>query len=90
MVQEQLACHEVEWEVMKSPSQDGHTDFVVEALEGDIVVVTETTLPSEDSEPFNRNVENDERGGSPPNDCVSVSKKSSIWGPGGIRTWISQ
>ena len=56
MVQKELSLHEIEWEVMERPSQNGCTDLVVEALEGDAVVVTTRPLPSEDSKSLERDV----------------------------------
>lgn len=49
MVQEELALHQVEWEIVKGPSQDRSTDFVVETLEDCIIVVLEPSLPAENS-----------------------------------------
>ena len=46
VVQEELALHQVEREVMECPSQDHGTDFVIEALEDDVVVVLEASLPA--------------------------------------------
>lgn len=70
-MQEELTCHEVEWEVVESPSQDGHTDLVIESFKRDVVVVTEATLPAEDSETLDSSVENDECGGGPPYKRIS-------------------
>jgi hypothetical protein len=56
---------------VERPAKNGHTDFIVEALKGDIVVVTETTLPSNNGESLDRNVEADERSGAPPYDRVA-------------------
>lgn len=52
MMEEQLALHQVEWEVMEGPAQNRSTDLVVEAFEVDIVVVVEPPLPAENRETF--------------------------------------
>jgi hypothetical protein len=71
VVQEQLTGHKVEREVVERPSQDRHTNFIVEALEVDVVVVAEATLPAENCETLDGNVEKDHRGGRPPNKDVA-------------------
>jgi hypothetical protein len=71
VVQEQLTRHQVEGEVVESPAKDAHTDLVIEALEGDIVVIAEATLPSNDSETLDSDVEGNERSGAPPDDGVA-------------------
>ena len=47
MVQEQLALHKKEGEIMRRPPQDTGADFVVEALEGRAAVVVAIPLPSQ-------------------------------------------
>jgi hypothetical protein len=46
VMQEQLTGHEVEGEVVEGPSKKGHANLVVEALKGDIGVVTVSALPT--------------------------------------------
>lgn len=46
MVQKELAGHQIEWEVVEGPAENAHADFIIEALEGDVLVVAEATLPS--------------------------------------------
>lgn len=53
---------------MESPSEKGHADFVVEALESDVVVVTETALPSKNSKTFDDSEEADDGSRCPPDD----------------------
>jgi hypothetical protein len=67
VVQEQLTRHQVEGKVVESPAKNAHTDFIIEALEGDIVVIAEATLPSKNSKALDRNVEPNECSGAPPN-----------------------
>jgi hypothetical protein len=55
---------------VESPTKNAHANFVVETLEGDIVVITETTLPSDDSESLDRDVQPDKCGGTPPNNYL--------------------
>jgi len=50
VVQEQLALHEEEWEVVEGPTKDVSADLVVKSLEGWVVVVVAVALPSEDSQ----------------------------------------
>ena len=71
MVQEQLTCHQEEGEVVESPAKEAHTNFVVEALESDVVVITVAALPSKNSEPLDCDVEPDKRSGAPPDYWVS-------------------
>lgn len=48
MVQEELALHEEEGEVVEGPAKNGHANLIVEALERSLGVVTATTLPAQD------------------------------------------
>lgn len=71
MVQEQLTCHKIEWEVVESPSQNTHTNFVVETFESDIGVVTVATLPSKDREALDNGVNSDQYSRAPPDHWVT-------------------
>jgi len=66
-MQEQLTCHEVEGKVVECPSQDAHTDLVVEAFERNIGVVAVATLPSEDGDGLDGDVKANKCSGAPPN-----------------------
>lgn len=57
VVEEQLPGHEIEGEVVESPSQDAGADFVVEALEVVMTVVTAASLPPNDSDPLKKDVD---------------------------------
>ncbi len=46
MVEEELALHEIEREVVEGPAEDGGADFVVEPLEGGAAVVIAAALPA--------------------------------------------
>lgn len=71
MMQEKLTGHEVEGKVVECPAQDAHSDFIVETFEGDVVIVTITTLPSENGQAFDGDVKADERCRGPPNGRVA-------------------
>jgi hypothetical protein len=66
VMQEKLAGHQVEGEVVECPSKDAHTDFVVETLEGNVAVVTVATLPSKNGNALDDDVEADQGSGAPP------------------------
>jgi hypothetical protein len=70
---------------MESPAKDAHADLIIEALEGDVVVIAEATLPSDNRQAFDRNVEADERGGTPPNDWIANQVNLTLLR---ISTWI--
>lgn len=70
VMQEQLTRHQEEGEVMEGPSENAHTHFVIEALEGDIIVITEAALPSNDGKTFDRDVKYNDCGSAPPDDGV--------------------
>ena len=46
MVEEQLTLHEVEGEIVESPTKYRLTNFIVKTLEVDIVIIFETSLAS--------------------------------------------
>jgi len=59
VVQEELSLHEEEREIVERPSKYSRTDLVVEAPEGDVVVVTAGSLPSQDGESLEHDIEGD-------------------------------
>lgn len=59
VVQEELALHEVEGEIVKSPSKNRCTHFVVETLESGVIVVSKVALPAEDGNTLDENVGDD-------------------------------
>jgi hypothetical protein len=71
MVQEELSGHEVEWEVVESPSEERHADFVVETLEVDVGIVAEPTLPAQNREALDDEVQTNDCGGAPPDGRVT-------------------
>ena len=71
MVQEQLALHQVEWEVVECPSQHRSANFVVKALEDRVVVVFESSLPSQNSKALENSKDRDSQGRAPPDDRVT-------------------
>lgn len=71
MVQEELTLHQVEGEVVQSPSQDRGSDLVVESLEYDVVVVFVVALPAEDSNALEDGVDNNGKSRAPPDDGVA-------------------
>jgi hypothetical protein len=64
---------------VESPPKDGHTDLVIKALEGDVVVIAEATLPSNNGETFDCNVEPDKRSGAPPDAWVADEVNLSLY-----------
>jgi hypothetical protein len=78
VMQEELALHQVEWEVMESPCQDHSTNFVVEALENWIVVILVSTLPAENCHTFEDSKDSDCQGRAPPDNWVSNEVNLSI------------
>jgi hypothetical protein len=56
---------------VEGPSKNAHADLVIESLEGDVVVIAETTLPSDDSKTLDGDVEANERSGTPPDRRVT-------------------
>ena len=71
VVQEELASHEVEWEVVEEPSQDAGTNLIVKALEGNVVVVTTAALPANNGDSLENEVDTNGQGGRPPDQRVS-------------------
>lgn len=71
VVKEQLAGHEVEREVVESPSQYAATDFVVESLEVDIAVVATASLPAKNRNTLEEKVNANGHRRGPPNEGVS-------------------
>lgn len=59
VVQEELSLHEEERKPVKSPAENTGANFVVEALEGHVVVVSVSTLPSQDSQCLESQVHSD-------------------------------
>jgi len=57
VVEEELAGHEEEGEVVECPAENEGADFIVESLERNVLVVSTTSLPSKNSEAFERNIE---------------------------------
>lgn len=50
VVQEELTLHEEEGEVVKRPTENGHANLVIEALERVLGVVAAATLPAQDGD----------------------------------------
>lgn len=71
MVQKQLALHEVKGEVVESPPQHSHADFVVETAESEVLVIATATLPSQNGETLECDVETDRSGAGPPDERIS-------------------
>jgi len=71
VVQEELPSHEVEREVVEGPTQDVGADFVVETFEGDVSIVIAASLPTEDRDTLEDNVDSNGQGGSPPDERVA-------------------
>ena len=71
VVQEQLALHQEEWEVVECPSKNKSTDLVVETLEWHVVEVLVSTLPSQESNTLEDGEDGDSNGGRPPDDRVA-------------------
>jgi hypothetical protein len=59
VVQEQLALHEEEGEVVECPTKHGNANLVVEALENGVTVVVAAALPSQDRESLEYKVQSD-------------------------------
>jgi hypothetical protein len=59
VVQEQLALHEEEGEVVECPTKHGNANLVIEALENGVTVVVAAALPSQDRESLEYKVQSD-------------------------------
>lgn len=70
-MEEKLAGHEVEWEVVKSPAEKSLANLVIKALEVDIVVVLEAALPSKNGNTLEEDPDDNCSGRSPPDDWVA-------------------
>lgn len=71
MMQEELTLHKVEGEIMKSPSEDRGSDFVIKAFEDGIGVIIAAALPAENSNALEKDVDNNSSSSAPPNDGVA-------------------
>lgn len=71
VMQEELTLHQVEREVVEEPAKQRHSNLVVEALERDIAVVLEATLPTNHSEALDSEVCNNRESRRPPNKGVT-------------------
>lgn len=71
MVEEQLAPHEEEGEIVERPAENGAANLVIEALEEHVLVIAATALPAEDGDTFEEDVDNDSESRSIPNDRVA-------------------
>lgn len=78
MVKEQLTLHQVEGEVVQSPAEHRGTDFVVESLEGGVLVIATASLPSENSNALEENPDDNGDGGCPPDDRVTKEVDLSV------------
>lgn len=58
-MQEELTRHQIEWEVMECPSENGLAQFIIEALEIDVFVIAAAALPTDDGDALEENVEED-------------------------------
>ena len=58
-MQEKLASHEEEWEIMACPSKNRGPNLIVEALEGRVDVVLVASLPPKDGNAFEKNIRHD-------------------------------
>ena len=71
VVQEELALHQEEWEVVEGPSENKSADLVVETLEWHVVEVLVAALPSQESDTLKDGKDGDCDGGRPPDDWVA-------------------
>ena len=62
VMEEKLASHEVEWEVMECPSDDAGANFVIESLDVVVAVITAVSLPPKGSNSLEENVNGNRRG----------------------------
>lgn len=79
MMQEELTSHQEEREIVEEPAKNAGANFVVEALESDVVVITEATLPSDDSKCLDGKEQSNEGSRTPPNDRVSYNSVSTYY-----------
>ena len=70
VVQEQLALHQEEGEVVACPAEHRGPDLVVEPLEDRAAIVLISPLPTEDGETLEQSVDGHGSGGSPPDDGI--------------------
>lgn len=77
-MKEQLTLHQVEGEVVQSPAEHRGTDFVVESLEGGVLVIATASLPSENSNALEQDPDDDGDGGCPPDDRVTKEVDLSV------------
>lgn len=71
VVQEELSLHEEERKPVESPAKDAGADLVVESLEGHVVVVLVSTLPSQNSQCLESQVHNNRDGRGPPDQRIT-------------------
>ena len=71
VVQEELALHEEEREIMERPAQHTDPDLVIEALESIVFVVSARALPPQHREALERNVEPNRRRAGPPDQGIA-------------------
>lgn len=71
VVQEKLSLHQEEGEVVEGPPENVGADLVVETLEGDVAVILESALPSQNSETLDGDVQHNSQSRAPPNDRVT-------------------
>jgi hypothetical protein len=71
VVQEQLALHQVEGEVVQRPAEHRSTKLVIEALESSVRVIVAVALPAENGNSLEANPNCDGESGCPPNDRVA-------------------
>ena len=57
VVQEELARHEVEWEIVEEPAQNASANLVVKALERSVLVVTTASLPPNNGESLKNEID---------------------------------
>lgn len=71
VVQEELALHQEEREVVEGPAEDEGADLVVETLKWDRVEILVAALPSQKSNTLENGEDGDGDGGGPPDDRVA-------------------
>lgn len=71
VVQEELALHQEEWEIVKCPSENESADLVVETLEWHVVEVLVAALPSQENDALEDGEDGDSDGRRPPDNWVT-------------------
>lgn len=66
-----MTLEKVEREIVESPCQNHCANFVVETLENNVVVILEASLPSENSETLEDDINRNCQGGCPPDNWVA-------------------